>query len=186
MNFKILILALFSVNTFAAPIKLEGLFTKSEVIPVSKISYEIVSKTDQVKELLALGFNCKRVSNQYNCQKLERITSLPQAVDVLISQKAPANLSLSFSPNDYSESFTSESYTDWSLDQIGELDGKQFSRLIWREVKQSPARIILQIAQVRFEFLFLDSNLGSMQRVSYIDPETRKRSDYWGIVLLKP
>lgn len=186
MIFRIFILTLLSANAFASPMKLQGLFTRSEILPLSKISYEIVYTSDQVKNLQAVGYSCKRVSNQYSCQKLESITSLPADVDVLILQKAPPSLNLSPSLNDYSESFTSESYTDWSIDQSSELGELRFSRMIWREVKESPARIILQNDRARLEFLFLDSNIGSMQKVSYIDPKSRKRTDYWGIVLLKP
>lgn len=182
---KILFMTFITGLAFAAPLKLQGDYFSSDVIPMSRISYETAYTSNDVLRLKKQGFTCKKIGPQYVCTKLEQLESMPAAVAMSLSNQAPEKLHFAPSEEGYFETFHSESYTEWSRRQSSIIDEMGFKTLIWRDMKDSPARLILQDNQDRFEFLVQEEGLGSVQKLSYIDPHTQKRADYWGIVLLK-
>ena len=182
---KILTMALLIFSTtqaFANPEKLEGNYSRGNVVPMSKISYEVVNTPAEARKFKNEGYTCKRVTNRYSCQKLESITEMPAGPEMVLRNLAPEHLHFVPTGDDYSEDFKSDSYTEWSRSQEVQVDNKTFETIFWREVRDSPPRIILKGSKMTFEFLIQGYDLGSVQHQRYTDPHTKKSADYWGIV----
>jgi hypothetical protein len=185
MVMKILAMGLLIISAsqvFANPIKLEGNFSRGNVIPMSKISYEIVNTPEQAKKFQNEGYTCKRVTNRYSCKKLENITEMPAGPEMVLKNQAPLALHFAPTADDYSEDFKSDSYTEWSRNQQVQVDDKNFDTIIWRELHDGPAKIILKDSKITLEFLVQSYDLGSVQHQRYTDPHTKKSAEYWGIV----
>ena len=156
------------------------------MLPISRINYELAHTASQAQEFHDLGFTCKKVSFKYTCEKLELVDSLPAHVANALINKAPYIVNFSEIKGEYLETHRTEAYTEWLLKQITFLDGFQIDQLHWRDQKGSPSKVLLEDDRGRFEFLVLgNALLGSTQSIIYTDPNTRKRADYQGIVLLK-
>lgn len=179
--FAFLFLASF---TYAAPVKLAGVFDSHAVQAMSRINYEIVSHKNEAQKLQAEGYTCQLVTGKYNCKKLENIDSLPEQVSLAFFNKAPKSISLVETNSEYSEDFQTDSLAEWTRSQLTIVDGLQFNSNVWREVA-GVSRIIVKNENHTFEFLYNNGSLGSVERMNYTDPKTRKMAQYWAVVLFK-
>jgi hypothetical protein len=175
MNMTLSTLAILFLSTFAIarPQHMTGSWFQSGQIEILSIKdHRITSSKEETQELKSKGYICRQEINRTRCEKFLPVPNqLPQNILSALRNLAPKNVQLHPTQEPFHSVHESMSYNEWGKRQPSLVDGLVFTRLHWREVSGSPARIILSREQdsERIEFLvsenkqlqkFVSANLG--------------------------
>ena len=156
-----------SFSAYARPKHLVGTWVQSGQVELLSLKDHRVSQSAaETHELRKMGYTCRNLTSRTLCEKwLPPPGSLQQNVAHFLRQQAPKSVTLQQAQEIYHIIHESMAYSEWGKRQTSFVDQMDFNRLHWREVTDSPPRIILKRDQDSQQVEFLLTKDGSITKL---------------------
>ena len=167
-NTLLLVSLLFMALTVQArPVHMTGSWFQSGYVEVISLKdYRYSNSKEETQDLKQKGYTCRQNLNRTLCEKFVQLTN-PVHQNILKSllELAPKNVQLHPTQEPFHSIHESMSYNEWGKRQSSVVDGVAYTRLHWREVSDSPARVILSRDQDSEKIEFLVSEKRNLIRM---------------------